>query len=104
MFIVHVTIYCSELFVPPIRMTACGHVFCERCLIQVANRESYWHCPESRQVHRCTVESLPRNYRLERLVEKFQNQPQSEPQPEPETCDTHDRIIEIREFVYIHLH
>ena len=56
---------------PPIRTTPCGHNFCERCLDRIANGQQNWSCPQSRQVHNIAVESLPRNFLIERFVEKF---------------------------------
>ena len=52
-------------------MTHCGHVYCEKCLLDVSKGEQQWNCPVCLEQHNCTVNSLPRNYHLEKLVEKF---------------------------------
>ena len=60
-----------DLFESPIRVTQCGHVFCEKCLLGISNGEQGWHCPECRNFHNCAINTLARNYHLEKLVEKF---------------------------------
>ena len=60
-----------DLFESPIRVTQCGHVLCEKCLLGISNGEQRWYCPECRKLHNCAVNTLARNYHLEKLVEKF---------------------------------
>ena len=55
-------------------MTNCGHNYCERCLVQATEGRHLWECPQSREPHTMRVESLPRNFLIERMVEKFKNQ------------------------------
>ena len=55
-------------------MTNCGHNYCERCLVQVSEGRRFWKCPQSREPHNIAVKFLPRNFLIERMVEKFQNQ------------------------------
>ena len=77
-----------EIFQSPIRITQCGHVYCEECLLDGSNGEQRWPCPECRKLHQCTVKSLTRNYHLEKLVEKFKKE---------KRCAKHNRAIEYRE-------
>ena len=53
-------------------MTNCGH--CERCLVLLSGGRRIWKCPQSREPHNIAVKFLPRNFLIERMVEKFQNQ------------------------------
>ena len=46
-------------------------MFCEKCLLGISNGEQGWHCPECRNFHNCAINTLARNYHLEKLVEKF---------------------------------
>ena len=87
-----------DTFQSPIRITRCGHVYCEKCLLDASNGVRRWHCPDCRKHHNCTVKSLTRNYHLEKLVEKFKKE---KPIPNPRSlfgvCPEHDRDIEYRE-------
>ena len=85
-------------------MTHCGHVYCEKCLLNISNGEQTWHCPDCRTMQNCAVNSLPRAYHLEKLVEKFKkDQPETQPKPKPRnvygTCTKHDRAIEYRKWI-----
>ena len=88
------------IFQPPIRITQCGHVFCESCLLNMTRGVQRWHCPNCRAQHNCVVNSLTRNYHLEKLVKKFNERQQSESKPKTRnsfgTCQRHDREIEYR--------
>ena len=86
-----------EMFQSPIRMTACGHVYCEKCLLDVSKGKMIWHCPDCRKQQIEYVNSLPRNYHLEKLVEKFKkDQSKTEPKPElkPEP-KTEKKVLEV---------
>lgn len=61
----------SDLFESPIRVTQCGHVLCEKCLLGTSDGKQSWLCPECREFHNCAINTLARNYHLEKLVEKF---------------------------------
>ena len=78
-------------------MTHCGHSYCEKCLLDVSKGEQQWNCPVCLKLHSCAVNSLPRNYHLEKLVEKFKWKPK--PRNRFGTCKTHDRAIEYRELI-----
>ena len=84
-------------------MTNCGHVYCEKCLLNISKGEQRWHCPDCRTQHNCAVNSLPRNYHLEKFIEKFKKD-QSKPKPAPKSsfgiCKTHDRAIEYRKYIF----
>ena len=89
-----------DTFQSPIRITRCGHVYCEKCLQDVRNgvQTRRWRCPHCRKQHNCSVNSLTRNYHLEKLVEKFKKEkPTLEPRNLFGTCKKHDRAIEYRE-------
>ena len=78
---------CSNFFKSPIRITYCGHDFCEECLIKVnqspmelidsdrilaqMGRYLVWPCPECKKVQNQKPEHLTRNFCLERVIEKF---------------------------------
>ena len=55
-------------------MTNCGHNYCERCLVLASGGRRFWKCPQSREPQNIAVKFLPRNFLIERMVEKFQNQ------------------------------
>ena len=60
-----------------------------------------WQCPECRQIHVCSVDSLSRNYLVEKFVEKFKKQAeQSIPSPDEkiEFCEKHNRPFEASKF------
>ena len=42
--------------------------------MQATEGRHLWECPQSREPHTMRVESLPRNFLIERMVEKFKNQ------------------------------
>lgn len=88
------------IFQPPIRITHCGHVFCETCLLNMTRRGQRWHCPNCRSQHNCGVSSLTRNYHLEKLVQKFKETQLSKLQLNTGNkfgaCKRHDREIEYR--------
>ena len=82
-------------------MTRCGHVYCEKCLLEISQRNRRWHCPECRKLHDCAINTLARNYRFEKLVEKFKGElakPKSETINPFELCDIHDFPKSIRKY------
>ena len=87
----------SDIFIPPIKTTQCGHNFCERCLDDIFNRsrrhyQRRWACPDCRQEHDCSVDSLPRSFLIEKMVEKFKKS------SECGFCPMHGLVFEIRKF------
>lgn len=87
------------MFQSPVRITQCGHNFCDSCLNDIRQRAlpRAWFCPECRQEHRYTVESLPRNFFIEKMVEKFRSK-QKTAIFEFGSCSDHNRTIEVRKF------
>ena len=84
----------SDMFQPPIRTTRCGHNFCEKCLNDVSNDDHRWACPECRRPHNCSVDSLLRNFFIEKMVEKFKKPKQQT--NEYGSCKKHGLEIQIR--------
>ena len=89
------------MFRPPIRTALCGHNFCERCLIDVKRDREEWACPECQQVNNSSIETLPRAYLLERLVEKLKAKPVAPPRNSSGNCGKHNRAFEISELFKI---
>ena len=87
------------MFESPIRTTLCGHNFCERCLINIKKDWREWSCPECQQVYSCSIETLPRAYLLEKLVEKIKAKQKEEPVPKQRNlfgnCGKHNRALEV---------
>ena len=87
------------MFESPIRTTLCGHNYCERCLIGVKGDREEWACPECQHVYNCSIETFPRAYLLEKLVEKIKAKHEEEPVPKQRNffgnCPKHNRAIEV---------
>ena len=87
----------SEQLKAPIKMCQCGHSFCHDCLVAYVSNSNSWACPKCRQITNSTVDALPRNFDLERIVESFNNvQIQPNPNTEFELCDRHQMPIKLR--------
>ena len=88
-----------EVYEGHIISTKCGHNFCEKCLVNVRGVRKRWPCPQCRQIHVCTIDTLSRNYLVEKFVEKFKKQAK-QPKPEPNNlfgnCEKHKRALEVR--------
>ena len=97
-----------DVFESPIRITGCGHNFCHKCLVDVSKKKfrkvkgknegkEGWLCPDCRKFHDSQINSLPRNYQLENLAEKFQKKAKLPDIDSPfGTCEIHKREIEFR--------
>ena len=63
---------CLDFFTAPVRITKCGHNFCQQCLAEIiAIGKDSWRCPECRTEQSQALEELARNFFLEKTVEKF---------------------------------
>ena len=74
----------------------------------MSDNDQRWACPECRKEHNCFVNSLPRNFLIEKMVEKFKKQQETSTQKfEFGSCQMHSRAIEIRKIAlkisYLHL-
>ena len=96
-----------ETFRPPVRITDCGHSYCEACLLQYRGPHSLavrqrrlafngldfgtpqsYSCPECRKPQFKEVEELTRNFFAERAVENFNNIKNEKPKNN-EMCEIH---------------
>ena len=82
---------CLDYFSPPVRITRCGHSFCDQCLTSTGITEATWSCPECRAEQNQTPAELARNYFLERTIEKFKNS-------RKQICATHDLKKKLRKY------
>ena len=83
------------MFEPPIRTTLCGHNFCERCLMNIKSDREEWRCPECQHAYSCSIETIPRAYLLEKMVEKFKAKQQEQLSNFFGNCRKHNRAIEV---------
>ena len=60
---------CLDFFKSPVRITNCGHNYCQGCLEVMTTVP--WLCPECRTEQQQTPEQLARNFFLEKTVENF---------------------------------
>ena len=81
---------CMDLFTGNVRITKCGHNYCEKCLTAMisANEgtwdyEDTWPCPECRTEQNEVPAELTRNYALERSVVNYKNSTEN-------ICAAHD--------------
>ena len=81
---------CLDFFKAPVRMTECGHNFCQQCLTGMT--ETPWMCPECRTEQQQRPEQLARNYFLEKTVEKFIASREN-------ICATHNLQKRLRKFI-----
>ena len=54
---------------------SCGHNFCQDCLLDVANGQNEWYCPECRSDQSRQPDQLMRNRFVERAVESYNATP-----------------------------
>ena len=60
---------CLDFFKSPVRITSCGHNYCQECLTGIGPIP--WLCPECRTEQEQRPDQLARNFFLERTVESF---------------------------------
>ena len=93
-------IFCIEIFESPVRITECGHNYCERCLIYYARGSSAWTCPKCRLEHQTNPDELTRNYFVEQAVESY-NSSSKKALTDNDYCDRHPtRQIEFSKYLY----
>ena len=90
---------CMDLFTGIVRITKCGHNYCEDCLTEMLladedNRdyEDPWLCPECRTEQTQEPAELTRNYALERSVVNYKNSKEN-------ICDSHDLKKKLCKFI-----
>ena len=81
---------CLDFFKSPVRMTSCGHNYCQGCLIGI--RPIPWLCPECRTEQQQGPEQLNRNFFLERSLENFI-------ESRKKICVVHDLPKKLREYI-----
>ena len=92
----HLTVN-SEILKAPIKISQCGHSFCNGCLSAFTRGANSWECPKCRRMNNCKVESLARNYDLEQVVESLANMAvQPNPNAELGFCDRHQMPAKLR--------
>ena len=80
---------CLDFFKSPVRMTPCGHNYCQECLAGMAAIP--WHCPECRMEQQERPEQLARNFFLERTVKHFVESRKN-------ICGVHDLPKKLRKY------
>ena len=85
---------CLDFFTAPVRITKCGHNFCQQCLTEmVPAGEATWPCPECRTEQNQAPEEQARNFFLEKTVEKFLSMRET-------MCAAHGSQKKLRKFFY----
>ena len=81
---------CMDLFTGNVRITKCGHNYCEGCLTAMIsadedtwNYDGTWPCPECRTEQTEAPAELTRNYALERSVVNYKTSTEN-------ICAAHD--------------
>ena len=64
------------MFTAPVRITSCGHNYCEKCLCSVSKDQEEWLCPKSRNIQTVHPTMLTRNYFLEKSIIAFKESQQ----------------------------
>ena len=63
-----------ENFKLPIKVTNCGHSFCEECILVACPEASGWRCPICNQIHNHPARDLTRNFLVEQIMSSSQVQ------------------------------
>ena len=86
----------------PIKITHCGHSYCDGCLNAYTRGADSWACPKCRRINNFKVEDLARNFDLEQLVDSLANiEIQPNQNAELGLCDHHQMPMELRKSKFI---
>ncbi|XP_043918505.1 E3 ubiquitin-protein ligase SH3RF1 isoform X2 [Protopterus annectens] len=66
---------CFERLDATAKVLPCQHTFCKRCLLGILTSRSELRCPECRTLVECSVEELPSNILLVRLLDGIRQRP-----------------------------
>uniref|UniRef100_V9K8J7 E3 ubiquitin-protein ligase SH3RF1 n=1 Tax=Callorhinchus milii TaxID=7868 RepID=V9K8J7_CALMI len=66
---------CLERLDATAKVLPCQHTFCRRCLQGILNSRSELRCPECRTLVECSVDELPTNILLVRLLDGIKHRP-----------------------------
>lgn len=66
---------CLERLDATAKVLSCQHTFCKRCLQGILNSRSELRCPECRTLVDCSVDDLPSNILLVRLLDGIKQRP-----------------------------
>lgn len=66
---------CLEQLDSTSKVLPCQHTFCRRCLDEIVHSHKELRCPECRILVECSVDELPLNILLVRLLEGIKNNP-----------------------------
>ena len=80
---------CLDFFTPPVRITTCGHNYCQECLRMFT--QIPWRCPVDQIEQHQRLENLARNFFLERSLENFMESRRN-------ICATHNLPKRLRKY------
>ncbi|XP_053559792.1 E3 ubiquitin-protein ligase SH3RF1 isoform X2 [Bombina bombina] len=66
---------CLERLDATAKVLPCQHTFCKRCLLGIVSSRSELRCPECRTLVECSVDELPSNILLVRLLDGIKQRP-----------------------------
>lgn len=66
---------CLERLDASAKVLPCQHTFCKRCLLGIVSSRNELRCPECRTLVDCSVDELPSNILLVRLLDGIKQRP-----------------------------
>ena len=81
---------CLDFFTPPVRITTCGHNYCQECLTMFTAIP--WRCPVDQNEQKQSPDQLARNFFLERTLENFIKSRRN-------ICGVHDMPKKLRKYL-----